>query len=50
MEQNHTPQQPEQGIETTGAYYQGWVTFTQWTTRSIIALVILLALMAATLV
>lgn len=41
--------QPD-SIESTGPYYQGWVTFTTWTTRSIVALVILLAVMAATLV
>mgnify|MGYP000993080380 CR=1 FL=1 len=37
-------------IQTAGTYYQGWLSFTRWCTRSIIAISVLLALMAVTLV
>lgn len=44
------PSYPEQPIETAVTHYNGWVTFTRFATYGIVATVILLAVMAATLV
>jgi|GEM_PF-809726 len=49
MTDAHTPAS-ETGIETAGTYYQNWVSFTKLSTYVSIAIVILLAVMAATLV
>ncbi len=47
---NHTPSHPEADITSAETHYAGWASFTKLATWSIISIVVLLALMAATLV
>ncbi len=44
------PSYPEDAIETATTHYAGWAAFTKLSAWGIVAIVVLLAVMAATLV
>lgn len=47
---SHTPSHPEADITSAATHYAGWSSFTRLATWGITAIVVLLAVMAATLV